>query len=376
MSFSFFKNKKVLVTGHTGFKGAWLSIWLEMLGAKVAGIALDPLHADGIFQASRIGGKIRDYRADIRNLPEVKKIFAAEQPEIVFHLAAQPLVLESYRNPVETFETNVQGTVHILEAIRQTPSVKAAVMVTTDKCYENQEWPHGYRESDPLGGHDPYSASKGAAELAIASYRRSFFSRKDDPAVASARAGNVIGGGDWADSRLVPDIIRAVLSGETLEIRSPEAVRPWQHVLEPLGGYLLLAMQLLGEPGSFSEAWNFGPLPENVVPVKELVTTFHHHLKSGNWLDVSNGEQAHEAGLLMLDINKAIHRLGWQPILNFQETIALTTDWYANAGRESALNFSQNQIKKYLELWKSRSGKLPAFLKSSSRLTSMSVDFS
>ncbi len=358
MNFPGFNQKRVLVTGHTGFKGAWLSLWLESLGARVSGLALDPHSERDVFVRSRIGARIRDHRGDIRDLDAVLRVFEAEQPEVVFHLAAQPLVLDSYQDPVGTFAANVQGTVHVLEGIRQTPSVRAAVLVTTDKCYENQEWVHGYRESDPMGGHDPYSASKGAAELVIASYRRSFFSEENSPGIASARAGNVIGGGDWSAHRLVPDIIRAVESGQALDIRSPRAVRPWQHVLEPLCGYLLLAQKLLEAPRQFAEGWNFGPLPHSVHPVGKVADAFFKYFKpqfpEARWRDVSQPGQAHEAGLLMLDISKAIHRLGWTPALNFSETVQFTADWYARYGHTSVDQLCQEQIQQYQNLWNSR----------------------
>ena len=354
---STFQNKKVLLTGHTGFKGAWLAIWLDMLGAKVAGLALDPLHEEGVFAKSRIGDRMKDYRCDIREMNKVQEIFTAEQPDLVFHLAAQPLVLESYQQPVETFATNTLGTAHILEAIRYTPSVRAAVLITTDKCYENKEWVFGYRESDPMGGHDPYSASKGAAELVISSFRNSFFSSADPTAIASARSGNVIGGGDWADFRLVPDIIRAVQSGKTLEIRYPDATRPWQHVLEPLGGYLLLAAKLLENPSKYQGAWNFGPLPTQVYSVKQIVEAFLQQLQKGKWRDASDPAHLHEAGLLMLEISKAIHELGWKPVLQFEEMVQLTAEWYEQYADTDVLKLCRQQIAQYSKLWKSRSAK-------------------
>jgi CDP-glucose 4,6-dehydratase len=348
------KGKKVLLTGHTGFKGAWLAIWLEMLGARVTGIALDPLDSKGVFSLSRIGDHIKDYRADIRDEGRMQQIFTTEEPEIVFHLAAQPLVLESYRAPAETFAINTQGTAHILEAIRHTPSVQAAVMITTDKCYENREWVYGYRESDPMGGHDPYSASKGAAELIISSYRRSFFSEKGSPAIASARSGNVIGGGDWSANRLVPDIIRAAEQDQTLEIRHPGAVRPWQHVLEPLAGYLLLAAKLLDTPDGYADAWNFGPLPTQTYSVRQIAEAFLQHLGKGQWKDISDPAHPHEAGLLMLDVSKAIQQLSWKPLLDFRETIDLTARWYENYQKEDVWELCRNQIQQYQELWRSR----------------------
>jgi CDP-glucose 4,6-dehydratase len=352
-----YKGKKVLITGHTGFKGGWLAIWLDMLGAKVLGYALDPTYEKGIFQSSGIADHIMDYRADIRDRNKLFEFFKKEQPEIVFHLAAQPLVLESYKNPVETFEVNVQGTVNVLEAIRQTTSVKVAVMITTDKCYENKEWLWGYRENEPMGGHDPYSASKGAAELVINAYRRSFFMEDGKTAIASARAGNVIGGGDWSENRLVPDIIKAIMDKKTVEIRNPHAIRPWQHVLDPLCGYLKLGAALVKSPGQFSEAWNFGPFNYNVHPVKDVVEKIISLSGKGEWKDLSLPRQLHEATILMLDITKAVQKLKWQPILNLNESIKLTVDWYKDALGYDTLPFSQNQIKQYLQLWKLRNGK-------------------
>jgi len=352
-----FRNKRILITGHTGFKGAWLSIWLDMLDARLSGLSLDPRTARDVFVLSGIGERMHDHRGDIRDLDTVLRVFAEEQPEIVFHLAAQPLVLEGYADPVGTFATNTQGTAHVLEAIRRTPSVRAAVLVTTDKCYENREWVYGYRENDPMGGHDPYSASKGAAELVISAYRRSFFSGADSPAIASARAGNVIGGGDWSDYRLVPDIVRAIESGQVLDIRSPKAVRPWQHVIEPLGGYLLLAQKLLEQPSRYSEAWNFGPLPQSVYPVGKIADAFFRHFREHapqarnhpGWRDTSNPDQPHEAGLLMLDISKAMQVLGWTPALDFDQTVSITADWYARYDSEDVLALCRSQIAEYME---------------------------
>lgn len=353
-SLNLFKGKKVLITGHTGFKGAWLALWLETLGAELVGIALDPKSSDDIYNLSGVSQRLKDYRVDIRNPERVQEIFSKEQPEIVFHLAAQPLVLRSYADPLETFSTNVMGTANILEAIRHTLSVKAAVMVTSDKCYENRKWVYGYRESDAMGGHDPYSASKGAAELVISSYRNSYFSKPGQCAVASVRAGNVIGGGDWSENRLVPDVIRSVQMNRQLDIRNPKAIRPWQHVLEPLSGYLLLASGLMKDPQRFSEGWNFGPLSTNIVSVGEIVDALFRHFNSPGWKDVSDPDQPHEASLLMLDINKAIYQLGWKPALNLNETLAMTAEWYSSYKKQDAAELSRRQIANYLSLWKSR----------------------
>jgi len=351
-----YKGKKVLITGHTGFKGTWLSIWLQLLGADVYGYALDPLHEDGIFSLSGITNKINDSRGDIRDISKLTKYLQSINPDFVFHLAAQPLVLESYRNPLETFEINTQGTANVLEAIRLCPSVKAAVIITTDKCYDNQERKQGYREEEPMGGHDPYSASKGAAELIIASYRKSFFHTKGNTAIASARAGNVIGGGDRADFRLVPDIFRAIESGKTIEIRNPEATRPWQHVLEPLSGYLLLGAKMYSEPEKFAQAWNFGPFMSDVHSVLDVVKEIIAYAGQGEYREIKDPSKPHEANLLMLDISKANQQLGWKPVLNFQETIRITSDWYLNSGNANVFELTEKQIQNYQEIWSSLPG--------------------
>lgn len=308
---NFYKGKRVLVTGHTGFKGSWLSIWLHELGAEVVGVALAPYSDKDNFVLSGIGKKMKaDIRADIRDGEKMKQIFAEYQPEIVFHLAAQPLVRLSYEIPVETYEANVMGTIHVMEAIRATESVKVGVMITTDKCYENKEQIWGYRENEPMGGYDPYSSSKGAAEIAISSWRRSFFNpadygKKHHVALASVRAGNVIGGGDWAKDRIIPDCIRAIEANKTIEIRSPKAIRPWQHVLEPLGGYMLLASKMWKEPTKYCEGWNFGPRTESIANVWDVATKLITNYGKGELKDVSDPNALHEAKLLMLDINKA-----------------------------------------------------------------------
>jgi CDP-glucose 4,6-dehydratase len=349
---NFYKGKKVLITGHTGFKGAWLAIWLQKMGAKVIGYALDPPYNNGIFQLSGIQNLITDYRADIRDLNKLIEVFNDEQPEIVFHLAAQALVLESYANPINNFEVNIMGTANVLEAIRKTPSVISGIMVTTDKCYENKEWVWSYRENEPMGGHDPYSASKGAAELVISSYRASFFSKKGSPGIASARAGNVIGGGDWSEYRLVPDIMRSIKDGKNISIRNPMATRPWQYVLEPLCGYLKLGMALTESPETYAEAWNFGPYMQDIYPVKDLVNCIIDIAKQGQWDDHSDQDKLHEANLLMLDISKAIHKLKWKPTLSFNQGLELTVDWYLNAEKHNVLDFSINQIDYFQSKWK------------------------
>ncbi|MDE6096951.1 MAG: CDP-glucose 4,6-dehydratase [Muribaculaceae bacterium] len=329
----FYKGKRVLVTGHTGFKGSWLAIWLNELGAEVIGVGLNPATEKDNFVLSKIGKKIKmDIRADIRDEKKMKEIFKQYQPEIVFHLAAQPLVRLSYDIPVATYQTNVMGTINILEAIRTTESVKVGIMITTDKCYENKEQIWGYRENEPMGGYDPYSSSKGAAEIAIASWRRSFFNPLDynthGKSIASVRAGNVIGGGDWALDRIIPDCIRAIEDGRPIAIRSPKAIRPWQHVLEPLGGYLLLAKRMWTSPTEFCEGWNFGPRAESISTVWDVATKVIEIYGKGELKDLSNPNALHEAKLLMLDISKANFRLGWEPKMNIDQCIALTVDWY------------------------------------------------
>lgn len=348
----YYKGKKVLVTGHTGFKGSWLTIWLNMLGAEVIGIALDPRTEKDNFVLSRIRNEIIDYREDIRNLNSIKRIIDKEKPEILFHLAAQPIVLESYESPVLTYETNVMGTVNLLEAIRQSNSLKTAIFVTTDKCYENKEWVYGYRENDPMGGHDPYSSSKGASELAISSYRNSYFN-KGQKKIASVRAGNVIGGGDWAQNRLVVDIIKAIENNIPVEIRNPEATRPWQHVLEPLGGYLLLGAKM-AQNNKYDEAWNFGPELKNIVKVRTLLNLIIKSYGKGEWIDKSNGKKLHEANLLALDISKAYHKLGWIPVLTLKDTIEMTVNWYKTYKDIDVKAFCEEQIKDYTRKWNSK----------------------
>ena len=315
---NFYRGKRVLVTGHTGFKGSWLSIWLHELGAEVIGVAQNPFTERDNYVLSSIGQKIKaDLRADICDGGRMKEIFTQYQPEIVFHLAAQPLVRLSYDIPVETYQTNVMGTINILEAIRVTDSVKVGVMITTDKCYENKEQIWGYRENEPMGGYDPYSSSKGAAEIAIASWRRSFFNpkgyEKHGKSIASVRAGNVIGGGDWALDRIIPDCIKALEAGKPIEIRSPKAIRPWQHVLEPLSGYILLASKMWNEPTKYCEGWNFGPRTESITNVWDVASMVIENYGSGELKDLSDTNALHEAKLLMLDISKAKFMLGWEP---------------------------------------------------------------
>lgn len=351
---NFYRGKRVLVTGHTGFKGSWLSIWLQELGAKVIGVSLDPATEQDNFVVSGIGKKIlADLRADIRNGQRMNAIFREYQPEIVFHLAAQPLVRLSYDIPVETYQTNVMGTINVLESIRATDSVKVGVMVTTDKCYENKEQIWGYRENEPMGGYDPYSSSKGAAEIAISSWRRSFFNpdkySEHGKSIASVRAGNVIGGGDWALDRIIPDCIRALEAGRTIDIRSPKSIRPWQHVLEPLSGYMLLAKKMWGNPTEYCEGWNFGPRAESISTVWEVASKVVDNYGKGELRDLSDPNALHEAKLLMLDISKAKFRLGWEPRMNIDQTIALTVDWYKNYKNTQVNNLCIRQIKEFIK---------------------------
>ncbi len=350
---NFYKGKRALITGHTGFKGSWLSIWLHELGAEVIGIGLDPYSEMDNFVLSGIGNNIRaDIRADIRDVERMKQIFKEYQPEIVFHLAAQPLVRLSYDIPVETYQTNVMGTINILEAIRSTASAKVGVMITTDKCYENKEQIWGYRENEPMGGYDPYSSSKGAAEIAISSWRRSFFNpeeyEKHGKSIASVRAGNVIGGGDWALDRIIPDCIRALEAEKPIEIRSPKAIRPWQHVLEPLSGYMLLAKKMWENPTEYCEGWNFGPRAESISTVWEVAEKVVNEYGRGEIRDLSDPNALHEAKLLMLDISKAKFYLGWEPRMNIDQTIALTTDWYKEYRTSQVNALCIRQIKEFL----------------------------
>lgn len=351
----FYKNKRVLVTGHTGFKGSWLSIWLHELGAEVIGVGLAPYSEKDNFVLSGIGSKIKaDIRSDIRDGQSMKEIFADYQPEIVFHLAAQPLVRLSYEIPVETYDTNVMGTINIMEAIRAIDSVKVGVMITTDKCYDNCEQEKGYVETDPFGGYDPYSSSKGACEIAIQSWRRSFFNpadygKKHSVSLASVRAGNVIGGGDWAKDRIIPDCIRALETTKVIDIRSPKAVRPWEHVLEPLSGYMLLAQKMWYSPTEYCEGWNFGPDADSVLTVWDVATSIIDNFGFGELRDVSGSNALHEANLLMLNINKAKTRLGWKPRLNARQCAKLTSDWYKRYKTENVYALCVDEINKFLK---------------------------
>ena len=344
-----YSGKRVLITGHTGFKGSWLALWLAMLGAEVTGFALPPESPRGNYELSGLKDIILDIHGDIRDKEHLQETFEACRPEIVFHLAAQPIVRDSYRLPAETFETNVMGTVNVLENVRLSPTTRAAVIVTSDKCYENREQIWGYREGDPMGGHDPYSASKGCAELVCAAYRRSFFSEPGggQKGLATARAGNVIGGGDWAPHRIIPDCARALLTGWPIEVRNPNAVRPWQFVLEPLYGYLLLAARLLEDPERFSGPWNFGPDIDSVVPVGRVVDKVITRWGSGTRTDRPQAGAVHEAGLLSLDCTKARALLGWKPLLTLDQALDSTLAWYVSFAAADVTALCEGQIADY-----------------------------
>ena len=351
---NFYRGKRVLVTGHTGFKGSWLSIWLHELGAEVVGVSQEPFSNRDNYVLSGIGNKIMaDLRVNICDGHRMKEIFQKYQPEIVFHLAAQPLVRYSYEQPVETYEANVMGTIHVMEAIRATSSVKVGVMITTDKCYDNKEQMSGYKEDDPFGGYDPYSSSKGACEIAIQSWRRSFFNpedygKKHHVSLASVRAGNVIGGGDWALDRIIPDCIKALEQDKAIDIRSPKAIRPWEHVLEPLSGYMLLAKKQWEHPTEFCEGWNFGPEVESVSTVWEVATELIKNYGKGELRDSSDLNAVHEAKLLMLDITKAKTKLGWKPRMNMQQCMQLVADWYKRYRTENVYALCVEEINKFL----------------------------
>ena len=354
-----YRGKRVFVTGHTGFKGSWLVCWLRELGAEVVGYALPPETTPALFELLETGTACTSHIGDIRDLERLSTLVRNFEPQILFHLAAQPIVRRSHAEPLETFDVNVRGTATVLEAVRRSRRPCAVVVVSSDKCYENREWFHGYRESDPLGGHDPYSASKAAAEIVTASYRRSFFPPHDleahGVALASARAGNVIGGGDWSADRIVPDAMVALSAGRPVGVRNPRAVRPWQHVLEPLSGYLLLAARLANGPvaerASLCEAWNFGPLSFSNRSVADLVDGVVESWGDGAWVDRSGADAPHEAGLLALSIDKSIAQLGWRPRWSFRRAIAETVRWYQehyrSDGAKSALPRTLDQIRAY-----------------------------
>jgi len=332
MNAGFWRGKRVLLTGHTGFKGSWLTLWLQSMGAQVVGYALAPPTNPSLFDIAKAGKGITSIIGDIRDPEHLRRVFAEHRPEIVIHMAAQPLVRYSYAEPVETYSTNVMGTINLLEVVRCTGSVRAVVNVTTDKCYENREWVWGYRENEAMGGYDPYSSSKGCAELVTAAYRNSYFHpgkySEHGIALASGRAGNVIGGGDWAEDRLIPDIMRAIMEGRPVNIRNPQAIRPWQHVLEPLFGYLILAQKLYEEGATFAEGWNFGPNDEDAKPVQWIAEKLTQIWGEDASWERDSGEHPHEAHYLKLDCSKAKDRLGWHPRWGLEQALSAIIEWH------------------------------------------------
>jgi CDP-glucose 4,6-dehydratase len=345
-----FRKKKVLITGDTGFKGSWLAYWLYLLGAEVYGYSLPPRHPFDHFPLLKLGEKITHVDGDIRDYSHLSAALKNASPEFIFHLAAQPLVKRSYSEPRLTFDTNCGGSVNILEAVRATPSVRVLVFVTSDKCYRNNEWVWGYRENDELGGKDPYSASKAASELIFSSYWNSFFSNRENFGAATVRAGNVIGGGDWSENRIVPDCIRALKTDLPIQLRNPHAIRPWQHVLEPLLGYLLLASCLFEDPKKFAEPYNFGPRDSSFHTVKELAERIILLWGSGTMILDDSAAKPYEAGLLHLNCDKAHHKLGWHPRWNFDVSVEKTVTWYKSvANGLPANNITQTQINDYME---------------------------
>jgi CDP-glucose 4,6-dehydratase len=348
----FYTGRKVLITGHTGFKGSWLSILLKWLGADVYGYALNPPTSPSLYEVAKIDLSVTSTIGDIRDFKRLFKILMEIQPEIIIHMAAQPLVMESYRNPRETYETNVMGTVNLFDAARQVSSVKVILNVTTDKCYENKEWIWGYRENEPMGGYDPYSNSKSCSELVTSSFRNSFFNPKDytnhGVALASARAGNVIGGGDWADDRLIPDFFRSILAGKKLQIRSPYAIRPWQHVLEPLSGYLTLCRKLMNEGPVYAEGWNFGSDDNDAKNVEWITRKICELWGDGVMYEINKNPQPHEANYLKLDCTKAKTLLGWHPKWNIERAIQKIVDWNKSYLANSDMNLvCVSQIEEY-----------------------------
>ena len=352
----FWKNKKVLITGHTGFKGTWLVHWLQLLGADVAGYALSPPTTPSLFELTDASKNMISVQGDVRDPISIQKLVSDFRPEIIIHMAAQALVRQSYNDPPDTYSTNIMGTIHLLEAVRSVAGVRVVVNVTSDKCYENREWLWGYRETDAMGGYDPYSCSKGCAELITASYRNSFFNpeRYDQHrvGVASARAGNVIGGGDWAEDRLVPDMIRAFMKGDTVEIRRPDAIRPWQHVLEPLSGYLCLAEKLYLDGSRYAQAWNFGPSDTDARSVGWIVEQTANLWGDGAKYKMDNRQHPHEAGFLKLDCNKARTLLRWAPRLSLEEALTWTVEWYKAYQRKphTCRAMVEEQIQRYQAL--------------------------
>ena len=354
MDTNFWRGKRVLLTGHTGFKGSWLSLWLQSLGAEVTGYALTPSTNPSLFEVANVDKGMRSVIGDVRDLDRLVRIFTDHRPQIIFHMAAQPLVRYSFEHPVETFATNVMGTVNVLEAARHTSGLRVVVNVTSDKCYENREWAWGYRENDPMGGYDPYSSSKGCAELVTAAYRRSYFSASgsDRPgvALASARAGNVIGGGDWAEDRLIPDFMRSIIAGRPVIIRNPKAIRPWQHVLEPLRGYLILAERLWTHGPEYADAWNFGPNDDDTKSVEWIVEKLTRLWDEGAQWQIDDRQHPHEAKYLKLDISKSRMSLSWTPRWTLEDALVQVVEWYrAWQGGQNMREICLQQINAYGE---------------------------
>jgi CDP-glucose 4,6-dehydratase len=349
----FWKDKNVLITGHTGFKGSWLSLWLQSLGANVSGYALPAFTQPSLFEAANVADGMHSVEGDVRDLDGLKKLVQARRPEIVVHMAARALVRYSYDNPVETYSTNVMGTVNLFEAVRHSDCVRVVLSITSDKCYDNKEWVWAYRENEAMGGHDPYSSSKGCAELVTAAYRKSYFSNgQNECVVGSARAGNVIGGGDWAADRLIPDIIRAIMEASPVIIRSPDAIRPWQHVLEPLSGYMTLAENLWEHGQEYADGWNFGPAEQGAMPVLWIVRKMIEAWGDGASYELDAEPQLHEAAYLKLDSSKARSQLGWEPKLDLSQALEWLTDWYkAFQEGDDMRAYTLAQIKAYQNLW-------------------------
>ena len=356
MNSTFWNDKNVLITGHTGFKGGWLSLWLKLYGANITGYSLDPPSDPNLFTSAHINDSTTSIHGDIRDADKLISVFRKVKPDIVFHLAAQPIVRLSYSDPLETYSTNVMGTANLLEAARQTNSVRSVICVTSDKCYQNNNWHWGYRETDPMGGHDPYSSSKGCSELVAASYRSSFFNpdnyEEHNVGIATVRAGNVIGGGDWARDRLVTDIVTAFLNNKEVKIRSPHAIRPWQYVLEPLRGYIMLAEKLYDSGADYSQAWNFGPDSRDAKPVKYIAERMAGLWgDNASWDQDNNKNHPHEAHYLKVDSSKAHNKLNWYPTFNLDTSLKWVVDWYKEfAAKDSMRDYTENQIIEYNKL--------------------------
>lgn len=351
MKDNFWKNKKVFITGHTGFKGSWLTLYLNYLEALVTGFSLESYPESSLFNLLELNNEVDSLKGDIRNLSLMREQLNQAEPEIVFHLAAQSLVRPSYEDPVGTYSTNIMGTVNLLEAVRDVPSVKSVIVVTSDKCYENKEWIWGYREQDPMGGYDPYSSSKGCAELVTSAYRSSFYSGNGFPNVASVRAGNVIGGGDWAKDRLIPDAVNAFSMGHTPLIRSPEAIRPWQHVLEPLEGYMMLAKLMFDGKAEYAQGWNFGPADDDIKTVSWVMDKMTELWGDGTTWKPDKQQQPHEAGLLVLDHSLSKYKLGWKPRLHTENALEWVVEWYKTFYQKgNARDITLTQVKRYLNM--------------------------